>query len=90
MTVATEISPYLPNISITSDYYMQDGRRGLINRVDLLLRLIEWQAQSRGEMERQRVGKNNERGGGEGGTEGGSRRRVACNVCARRDRLLMC
>lgn len=71
MTVATEISPYLPNISITSDYYMQDGRRGLINRVDLLLRLIEWQAQSRGEMERQIVGKNNERGEGEGGTEGG-------------------
>lgn len=50
---------------------MQDGRRGLINRVDLLLRLIEWQAQSRGEMERQIVGKNNERGEGESGTEGG-------------------
>lgn len=53
---------------------MQDGRRGLINRVDLLLRLIEWQAQSRGEMERQIVGKNNERGEGEGGTEGGRER----------------
>lgn len=70
MTVATEISPYLPNISITSDYYMQDGRRALINRVDLLLRLIEWQAQSSGEMERQIVGKNNERGEGKvGGRE---------------------
>lgn len=67
MTADTEISPYLPNISITSNYYMQDGRRGLINRVDLLLRLIEWQAQWSGEMERQIVGKNNERGKGKVG-----------------------
>lgn len=88
MTVATEISPYLPNISITSDDYVQDGRRRLINGVDLLPRLIEWRAQSRGEMERQIVGKNIERR--EGGWGWGGGRRVACNVRAGRDRLLMC
>lgn len=90
MTVATEISPYLPNISITSDYYMQDGRRWLINRVDLLLRLIEWQAQSSGEMERRIVGKNNERGEGKVGRREEVGWKVAYNVSAGRDHLLMC
>lgn len=37
--------PYLPNISITSEYYMQDGGCRLINRSNLLARLMDWQAQ---------------------------------------------
>lgn len=48
---------------------MQDGRRGLINRVDLLLRLMEWQAQRSREMARLIVGKNNERVEGGAGEE---------------------
>lgn len=51
-----------PNISITSDYYMHDGRCRLINRGNLLVRLMEWQAQGREKMDSQIVGENNERG----------------------------
>lgn len=61
---------------------MQDGRYRLINRADLLLRLMEWQTHRSKKMERQIVGKNNERGREKGEKRGGRERFIiwALNV----------
>ena len=50
---------------------MQDGRCRLINRGNLLLRLIEWQAHRSEKMKRQIVGGGNESGKERGKKRGG-------------------
>lgn len=70
------------NISITSDYYMQDGRCRLINRGNLLVRLMEWQAQPSEKTERQIVAKIMKEGGREMGKGGGGE---VYNWCTERD-----